>query len=340
MIVATVDVVTDAVEIANVALVAPAATVTLTGAVAAVLLLDSATPNPPAGAVAVNVTVPCAETPPVTLVGLTDTAESDAGAGGGVTVSVAVFVAPPALPVIVTGVDAPTALVATLNVALVAPAATVTLAGTVAAAVLLPESDTTTPPLGAAALNVAVPVDELPPTTLVGLTVTADSAGDGGGGFTPSAANSVVLPRVADSWTVVVAEGNVVIVKLALVAPAATVTLGGTVAALGRLLVNVTALPPAGAGLGSVTVPVEGLPPVTLVGLTVKEERVADGGGVPSGLTVKIADLVTPPPETEMVTRVCVVTRVVKMLNPPRVTPDGIMTLLLTCAIVGWLLVT
>ena len=241
---------------------------------------------------------------------------------------------------IVTGVEVPTALVATVKVLPVDPAAIVTLVGTVAAAVLLLESDTTTPPLGAAALNVAVPVDELPPTTLVGLTVTAESVGDGGGGFTPSDANSVVLPSVAESWTVVVLDGNVVIVKLALVAPAATVTLDGTVAAFGRLLVNVTALPPAGAGLGSVTVPVDGLPPVTLVGLTVNEDRVADGGGVPSGLTVKIADLVTPPPETEMVTSVCVVTRLVKMLNPPRVTPDGIMTLLLTCAIAGWLLVT
>ena len=244
------------------------------------------------------------------------------------------------LAVIVTGVEAPTALVATVNVALVVPAATVTLAGTVAAAVLLLESDTTTPPLGAAALNVAAPVEELPPTTLVGLTVTAESVGDGGGGFTPSAANSVVLPRVAESWTVVVLDGNVVMVKLALVAPAATVTLGGTVAALGRLLVNVTTLPPAGAGLGSVTVPVEGLPPVTLVGLTVNEERLADGGGVPSGFTVKVADLVTPPPETEIMTRVCVVTRVVKMLKPPRVTPDGTITLLGTWAIAGWLLVT
>jgi len=45
-----------------------------------------------------------------------------------------------------------------------------------------------------------------------------------------------VLPRVADSWTVVVAEGNVVIVKLALVAPAATARLAETVAHMGRLL--------------------------------------------------------------------------------------------------------
>ena len=92
--------------------------------------------------------------PPTTLVGLTEIADSEAG--GGVTVSVAVCVAPPDVPVIVTGVDALTAAVVTVNGALVAPAATVTLAGTVAAAFLL-DSVTTAPPAGAALVNVAVP---------------------------------------------------------------------------------------------------------------------------------------------------------------------------------------
>src|SRR5258707_13704412 len=68
----------------------------------------------------------------------------------------------------VTVVDAATALVLTVNVALVAPAATVTLGGTVAAAVLLLESATVAPPAGAARLSVTVPVEEFPPVTLVG----------------------------------------------------------------------------------------------------------------------------------------------------------------------------
>ena len=78
-------------------------------------------------------------------------------------------------------VDALTALVLTVNVALVAPAATVTLDGTRATVVLLLESATDAPPAGAAPLNVTVPVDEFPPVTLVGfnareLSVTAGGA--------------------------------------------------------------------------------------------------------------------------------------------------------------------
>ena len=69
-----------------------------------------------------------------------------------------------------------TDVVVTVNVVLVAPAGTVTLAGTVVEAELS-DSDTEAPPAGAAALNVTVPVDELPPTTDVGLTETDDSVG-------------------------------------------------------------------------------------------------------------------------------------------------------------------
>ena len=76
-------------------------------------------------------------------------------------------------------------------------------------------------------------------------------------------------------------------VKVALVAPAGTVTLAGTTAA-GSLLESVTCAPPAGAGAFSVTVPVEGLPPVTLVGLRASDETIG-------GITVSDAICVAPP---------------------------------------------
>jgi hypothetical protein len=78
-----------------------------------------------------------------------------------------------------------TALVATVNVAVVDPAATVTLAGTCAAVVLLLVSDMLAPPAGAAPLSVTVPVDELPPVTLVGFRVTEDNV-TAAAGFTVS----------------------------------------------------------------------------------------------------------------------------------------------------------
>jgi hypothetical protein len=81
----------------------------------------------------------------------------------------------------------------------------------------------------------------------------------------------------------------VVMVNLALVDPAATVTLGGTVAATGLSLVSATGKPPAGAAEVSVTVPVDDVPPMTSVGLTVTLESVGvdDGGGGGGELTVQ-----------------------------------------------------
>ena len=65
-----------------------------------------------------------------------------------------------------------TGIVVAVNVALVAFAGTVTLAGTCVAAVLLLERVTTAPPAGAALVKVTVPVEAVPPTTEDGLIVT------------------------------------------------------------------------------------------------------------------------------------------------------------------------
>jgi hypothetical protein len=82
----------------------------------------------------------------------------------------------------------------------------------------------------------------------------------------------LVTPRVAEIDTLLLKNVTVLVVtvKVAVVAPAATVTLEGTVATLVLLLLRVTTAPPVGAGPLMVTVPVEGLPPFTVVGLSVR----------------------------------------------------------------------
>ncbi|HWE22875.1 MAG TPA: hypothetical protein VG496_02945 [Myxococcales bacterium] len=68
--------------------------------------------------------------------------------------------------------------VETVKVAVVAPAATVTDEGTVATDVLLLDSDTAAPPVGAPPVSVTVPFEVLPPRTLVGFNVSDESATD------------------------------------------------------------------------------------------------------------------------------------------------------------------
>lgn len=84
-----------------------------------------------------------------------------------VTVRVEDLVSPPAVPIMVEDCEFVTVLVVIVKFVLVAPAGTVTEGGTVAAAVLLLESATSVPPLGALTLSVTVPVTEVPPTTVV-----------------------------------------------------------------------------------------------------------------------------------------------------------------------------
>jgi len=79
-----------------------------------------------------------------------------------------------------TGVDVVTAVVFTVNVALLAPAATVTVAGTVAVDVLPLEREMTAPPVGAGPLSVTVPVEGDPPVTLVGFSVREERVRAGG----------------------------------------------------------------------------------------------------------------------------------------------------------------
>jgi hypothetical protein len=72
---------------------------------------------------------------------------------------------------------------------------------------------------------------------------------------------------------VVLRTGFVVTVKFAAVAPAITVTLGGTVAAVVLLLESWMVIPVEGAAPVRVTVPVDELPPTTFDGFSFNEDN-------------------------------------------------------------------
>jgi len=125
---------------------------------------------------------------------------SDADCDGGVTVKPAVRVAPPPVPVMVTGVDVVTDEVLTANVARLLPDGIVTDAGTVAVPGALLDNVTTSPPAGAALVKVAVPCDAAPPTTLDGLMEIADRVAAAGG------AAGIVNRRTGENGPAVPAE--------------------------------------------------------------------------------------------------------------------------------------
>jgi hypothetical protein len=196
---------------------------------------------------------------------------------------VADFWLAPKVPVMVEDVFDETAIVAIENVAVVAPETTVTEVGAVAL-VLLDCTVMLAPPEGAGPLRVTVPVDDVPPVTdvgervrlvrLAGLIVRLEVF------VTPPA-----VPVIVAETTV--ATADVVIENVELEAPAETVTVAGTVA-LELLDVRVTWVPPGPAGPFRVTVPLDELLPITVVGERVKPFNTA-------GLMVSIAVCVTPP---------------------------------------------
>ena len=128
---------------------------------------------------------------------------------------------------IVACVEALTASVVTGKVALLAFAATVTLAGTLALLLLLPSE--TEMLLVVAPDSVTVPVDGLGPTTVAGLRPTEESVS----GLMVSAAAGGVTELYVPEMCAVTAllTAVVVIANVAVVDPAATVTVDGTAAA-------------------------------------------------------------------------------------------------------------
>jgi hypothetical protein len=165
------------------------------------------------------------------------------------------------------------AVVVMLKVPELAPAGTVTFAGTLALVGLLLVSVTTTAP-EVILLSVTVPTELVPPTTVVGFKVTDESAA-GDGAFTVIVVDlftpeyvAVMLPTVVELTVVVLT------VKFVDVALAGTVTEFGTDAA-GFALVKLTTAPLAGAAPVSATVPVADWPPVTIEGPTLTEFKTA-----------------------------------------------------------------
>jgi hypothetical protein len=169
-----------------------------------------------------------------------------------------------------------TLLVVTAKVALVAPAGTVRLAGTVATPVLLLERETAAPPLGAGALKVTSPEAGDPPTTLLGVRLTDVRLGPVAGCGVTIRVAVWVTPEVAAEMVtfVVLLEAVVPTWKGTVVEPAGTLTLEGTVATELLLLERENVTPPLGAALFRVICPVEDLPPLTLVGLSATENCV------------------------------------------------------------------
>ncbi len=183
----------------------------------------------------------------------------------GVMVSPADFAAAP-FPAVIRGVVCVlTADVFTVNVAKLEPPAMETVAGTTALA-LFDRSPTVMPPVGAGPESVIVAVVEFPPCTEVGLTVSplTDRL------LTFSGAVTVTPSDVALTATVVLLDSvSVVIVNVPWVAPGAILTVPGTPTVVFPLR-RMMPLPPAGAGLERVTVPVELVPPMTVCGLIVR----------------------------------------------------------------------
>lgn len=224
----------------NVAVEAPDGTVTDAGTVPTWRFEDCrATVNPPVGAGPERVTVPVDGVPPITLVGLKVTPVKT----GAVIVRTAVAEAPFAVAVMVEVASEATPTVVTVKVVLVAPAGTVTDPGTVAAPVFELCRVTIVPDEPAGPARVTVPVLDVPPTTVVGLSVTP---------LTPAVVTVRVpvrftVPSVPVTVTGVLLETAVVVAEnVAWLSPTVTVTVAGTVT-LGSLDFRATTVPPAGA---------------------------------------------------------------------------------------------
>jgi hypothetical protein len=265
---------------------------------------------------AARVKVPVLLAPPKTDAGAK---LKELGTMFGVTVSV-----PLALPALVvaettTLVAVATTFVATVKFALDVPDSTVTEAGIVfTAEPPLVTASVTTVSVGTLLDMVTVPMLLAPPTTLAGLNVTEAGPLPG---VTVSVPFTVVPFAVAETPTLVVfATEFVVTVKVAVVAPARTVTEVGIdfMAALPLLTASATLVSETAAAF-SVTVPVLVSPPRTLEGLNANEVGT-------TGVTVSVPVLLVPFAAAETTTLVVADTGTVVRVNVAVLLPAGTIT--------------
>jgi hypothetical protein len=212
--------------------------------------------------------------------------------------------------VIVAAALAPTGPVLTLKVALDLPAETVNDAGMVMPA-KFEDSFMGTPPVGAIPVRVTVPTVVAPPKTVDGLNVTVETTGV----VMVNVAVAVIPLRLAVITAPVCAvTAAVLTVKVPEVFPEVIVTEAADTVADFELLASLTEKPALGAGPVRVIVAVEVPPPASVDGLRVIEPR-------PIGLTVSVADCVTPDNVPVTLTVCTVVTTVVVAVKFPELWP-------------------
>jgi len=263
----------------KVAVVAFAATVTEDGVVNNELLSDSVTVVPPVGAAELSVTVHVLVPLELTVVGLH---ASDDNVTGADRLTVAVCETPLSVAVTVALWSLVIVPAVTVNVAVVAFAATVTDDGVVNSE-LLSDSVTAVPPVGAALLNVTVHVLVPLELTVVGLHASDDNV-TGADRLTVAVCETPLSVAVTVAlWSLVIVPA--VTVNVAVVAFDATVTDDGVVNCE-LLSDSVTAVPPV-AALLNVTVQVLLPLELTVVGLHASDDNVTGA----DRLTVAVCEM-------------------------------------------------
>jgi hypothetical protein len=231
----------------------------------------------------------------------------------GLTVIVTDFVVTPVTAETAPDVIAVTAVVVPVKTTEVAPAGTVTVAGTVTALFAL-VNITTVPDGPAADPRVTLNVMLFPPLREAGAAVNTVTTA----AFTVTLSDLVTVPCVATTAPVVsLSTATDVAVKLAVSAPSGTVTVAGTDKAA-LLLTSETVTPPAGAIPVNVTLPTFDAPPVNIVDI----ERVESTGAA----IVTVFVMVVPFAVAVVVTTVSVSTTSAETGNVTELAPSATVT--------------